>query len=207
VLDRLLQTKQNSAVRHVRWRTDGCGRDRYPDLPVLDKHERSIMTTFTHDELHALRDRIKDVKFGMFTTRDDEGQLTSRPLTIQQVDDAGQLWFFVSTREGFTHELADQPSVNLAFADPGDHVYVSVSGQAELVHDRAKAEALWNPAVAAWFPQGLDDPDLALLKVEAHAAEYWDTANSKMVTLFALAKAAITGKPPTDIGEHRQLGH
>ena len=48
---------------------------------------------------------------------------------------------------------------------------------------------------------------LALLRVDLQSAEYWDTANSKMVTLFALAKAAITGKPPTNVGEHRHLGN
>ncbi|MBB3224328.1 pyridoxamine 5'-phosphate oxidase family protein [Pseudoduganella umbonata] len=165
------------------------------------------MTTFTTEELHELRDRIKDVKFGMFTTQDAGGSLSSRPLTLQQLDDAGKLWFFVSDQESFTHELLDNPSVNVSFADVDDHLYVSVSGRAALLRDRAKAEELWNPAVKAWFPQGLDDPHLALLRVDVQAAEYWDTANSKMVTLFAMAKAAITGKPPTNVGEHRHLGH
>ncbi len=164
------------------------------------------MAVFTTTELHDLRDRVKDVKFGMFTTQDATGALTSRPLTLQQLDDEGNIWFFVSDQEAFTGELPGHPSVNVSFADVDDHLYVSVSGRAALLRDRAKAEELWNPAVKAWFPQGLDDPHLALLRVELQSAEYWDTANSKMVTLFALAKAAITGKPPTNVGEHRHLG-
>lgn len=162
---------------------------------------------FTTDELDDLRDKIKDVKFGMFTTRDDYGMLTSRPLTSQQLDADANLWFFVSDEEAFTGQLAENPSVNVAFANVDDHLYVSVSGRAELLRDRAKAEELWNPMVKAWFPLGLDDPHLALLKVHVQSAEYWDTANSKMVTLFAMAKAAITGKPPANVGEHRHLGH
>jgi len=164
------------------------------------------MTSFTTDELDQLKKRIKDVKFGMFTTADATGRLTSRPLTSQQVDDAGTMWFFVSDQEEFTRELANSPSVNVSFADVDDHLYVSVSGHAELTRERAKMEELWKPTVKAWFPQGLDDPHLALLKVTMQSAEYWDTGNSKMVTLFAMAKAAITGKPPTDIGEHKHLG-
>lgn len=164
------------------------------------------MTVFTTTELHDLRDRVKDVKFGMFTVQDAAGTLTSRPLTLQQLDDEGNLWFFVSDQEDFTRELPGHPSVNVSFADVDDHLYVSASGRAELLRDRAKAEQLWNPAVKAWFPQGLDDPHLALLRVQLQSAEYWDTANSKMVTLFAMAKAAITGKPPTNVGEHRHLG-
>jgi general stress protein 26 len=165
------------------------------------------MTIFTTNELDDLRGKIKDVKFGMFTTQDASNMLTSRPLTSQQIDADGNMWFFVSDQEAFTRELLDNPSVNVSFADVDDHLYVSVSGRAELLRDRAKAEELWNPMVKAWFPQGLDDPHLALLRVHIQAAEYWDTANSKMVTLFAMAKAAITGKPPTNVGEHRHLGH
>ncbi|GGY76391.1 pyridoxamine 5'-phosphate oxidase family protein [Pseudoduganella plicata] len=164
------------------------------------------MTTFTKNELDELTKRIKEVKFGMFTTSDSEGCLTSRPLTSQQVDEAGTMWFFVSDQEDFTRELPSQPSVNVSFADVDDHLYVSVSGRAELTRDRAKMEELWKPSVKAWFPQGLDDPHLVLLKVSMQSAEYWDTGNSKMVTLFAMAKAAVTGKPPTDIGEHKHLG-
>jgi general stress protein 26 len=164
------------------------------------------MAVFTTTELQDLRNRVKDVKFGMFTTQDAAGTLTSRPLTLQQLDDEGNLWFFVSDQESFTSELPGHPSVNVSFADVDDHLYVSTSGSAGLLRDRAKAEELWNPAVKAWFPQGLDDPHLALLRVSLQSAEYWDTANSKMVTLFAMAKAAITGKPPTNVGEHRHLG-
>jgi hypothetical protein len=55
----------------------------------------------------------------------------------------------------------------------------------------------------AWFPQGLDDPDLALLQVHVNQAEYWDTSSSKMVPLLGFVKAAATGQryvPPTDHG-------
>ncbi|TWI62198.1 general stress protein 26 [Pseudoduganella lurida] len=165
------------------------------------------MALFTREELADLRDKIKDVKFGMFTVREATGQLTSRPMTSQQLDDEGNLWFFVSDQEAFTHELAREPSVNVSYADVDDHLYVSVAGRAALLRDRAKAEELWKPAVKTWFPQGLDDPHLALLKVSIDGAEYWDTGNSKMVSLFAMAKAAITGKRPEHVGEHKTLGH
>lgn len=165
------------------------------------------MTIFTKDELDDLSKRVKDVKFGMFTTSDDENRMTSRPLTLQQIDEAGTMWFFVSDEEEFTTHLVHNPSVNVSFADVDDHVYVSVAGRAALVRDRAKMEQLWKPSVKAWFPEGLDDPHLALLEVQIQSAEYWDTGNSKMVSLFAMAKAALTGKRPANVGEHKHLGH
>jgi general stress protein 26 len=55
---------------------------------------------------------------------------------------------------------------------------------------------------SAWFPGGLDDPHLALINVDIHSAEYWDSASSKMTQLFAVAKGIFTGQRPADVGEH-----
>ena len=54
--------------------------------------------------------------------------------------------------------------------------------------DPAKARELWSPFLKAWFPQGLDDPDLVLIRVEVESAEFWDVASKKMMTLFRLAQ-------------------
>jgi hypothetical protein len=72
---------------------------------------------------------------------------------------------------------------------------VSVSGRARLVRDKDKARELWNPTLRAWFPRGLDDPELALLCVTVTKAEYWDTPNSRMVQLVGFLKGALTGEP------------
>lgn len=160
------------------------------------------MALYNTDQLATIAAKIKHVKFGMFTTLDDHDKLSSRPLTHQQIDDDGAMWFFVSDREAFTKDLADHPSVNVSFADTGDSLYLSVAGQAELLHDRRRAAELWSPLLTAWFPAGLDDPHLALIKVQIQSAEYWDAGSSKMKQFFEIAKAAITGEPPRDLGEH-----
>lgn len=159
------------------------------------------MALYNSDQLATIANKIRHVKFGMFTTLDDHYKMSSRPLTQQQIDDDGQMWFFASTEAEFTKELANHPSVNVSFADTQDSLYVSVSGQAELLQDRQRAAELWNPLLKAWFPGGLDDPHLALIKVQIQSAEYWDSGSSKMKQFFEIAKAAITGEPPHDIGE------
>lgn len=164
------------------------------------------MSRYTKEQLDTIAAKIKDVKFGMFTTVDANRALSSRPLTQQQVDPNGQMWFFTSDESAFTRELLGNPQVNVSFADVGDSLYVSVSGSATLLKDRAKAEELWNPLVKAWFPEGLDDPHLSLIKVDIQSAEYWDSDASKMRQFFEMAKAAITGEPAKDLGEHVKLG-
>ena len=156
-------------------------------------------------QLDDLKEKIKEVKFGMFTTLDPDGKLSSRPMTSQQLDDGGNLWFFTSDVTDFVRHLSEHPEVNVAFSDPEDSLYVSVAGHAELTRDRAKIDELWSPLVAAWFDGGKDDPHLSLIKVHVNSAEYWDTKSSKMTQLYALAKSALTGKAPRDIGEHKKI--
>jgi general stress protein 26 len=163
------------------------------------------MTQAAQAQLQDLREKIRDVRFGMFTTLDPDGKLSSRPMTSQQVDDQGQIWFFTSDVSGFVRHLPEHPRVNVSFSDPEDSLYVSISGNAELTRDRGKIDELWNPLAAAWFDGGKDDPHLALIRLHIDSAEYWDTHSSKMTQLYALAKSALTGKAPRDLGEHRKI--
>src|SRR6185369_453662 len=124
-------------------------------MALFTTNEDSAMIPFTNEELQDLCDKVKDVKFGMLTTADDMRALTSRPLTLQQLDNEGRMWFFVSNQEQFTRELLNNPLANLSFADVDDMLFVSIAGYAEIVDDRAKAEELWNVEAKAWFPNGV----------------------------------------------------
>lgn len=151
--------------------------------------------TSEHAEaIQKLGTLIKDIKFAMFTTRDHDSTLRSRPMATQQVEFDGDLWFFSGLSTEKIQELRDHPDVNVSYSEPSDQRYVSVSGTAEVVRDRSQMEKLWSPFYKAWFPKGLEDPDVCLIKVAANSAEYWDTPNGKMVQLFGLLKAVTTGK-------------
>ena len=150
----------------------------------------------------ALSDKIGSMRFAMFTTRDNNGHLVSQPMTNQQVDDDGGLWFYTRTTTELWDNIAHEPEVNVSFANNDDSTYVSVSGVAERVVDRAQIRAMWNPMVQAWFPAGPEDQHVVLVRVLPHAAEYWDSNDSKMVRMFAMAKAAVTGTTPDVDGDH-----
>jgi len=90
-------------------------------------------------------------------------------------------------------------------AEPKHERYVSVSGRARLVRDPAKAKELWSPLLKAWFPGGLDDPRLALLRIGVDHAEYWDAKGNQMMVFASLVKAAVTGTPPAHLGKHKKL--
>lgn len=146
------------------------------------------------ENLRKLWDKVNDIKIAMFTTKDDDGQLRSRPMYTQQNEFDDYIWFFTKDDSPKIKEIIKDMDVNLSYANPDDSLFVSVSGKAILVKDRDKARELWNPMYKAWFPEGLDDPHLALIRVDVSTAEYWDSPSNKMVQLFGMAKAAVTGK-------------
>ena len=102
-------------------------------------------------------------------------------------------------------DLKADPVVNLVYADPSEDTYVSVSGNAAMIEDAAKKKQLWSKMAEAWFPGGPNDPDLALVQVQIVHASYWDVKESKLVQLYEMAKAVVTGKPPVDLGEHGEV--
>lgn len=147
-------------------------------------------------QVAELRAKIASVRFAMFTTVDQHGHLTSQPMTTQQVDADGGLWFFTSTMSDLWQNIGANPKVNLGFSDPAVSLYVSISGTAERIVERARIGELWNPMVAAWFPNGVDDPHLVLVRVAARTVQYWNVQDNSMTQMFAVAKAAITGTAP-----------
>ena len=163
---------------------------------MYDAHDQ---TAHGQDKLAEL---IKDIKFAMFTTHKVQGHLHSRPMTTQnkKIDD-DSLWFFMSRSGDPVSEFQGDDQVNVAYANPSSDTYVSVSGVAHVVEDMAKKKALWNKAAEAWFKGGVDDPDLALVRVKIEHADYWDVKESKIVQLYKMAEAAVTGKQPK-LGEH-----
>lgn len=152
-----------------------------------------------------LRDLIDDIRVAMITTVGSDGALHSRPMMTLQTDADGLLWFFTADDSLKAHEIADEHQVNVSYAETSGQRYVSVSGTATVVKDQAKARELWTPMAKAYFPGGVDDPRLALLRVRIESAEYWDAPSSRMVRLYALARSIVTGDAPKQMGDHRQV--
>lgn len=158
------------------------------------------MENSRNDSIEKLKDMLEGIDFTMFTTIAD-GKLHSRPMSTQEMDENGDLWFFASDDSRKIGEVNADNRINAAYSDPDRNTYVSVFGTAEVVKDRAKIEELWKPIHKAWFPDGLDDPHLCLLKVSVEEAEYWDAPSSKFVQLAGFVKALVTGTE-AEYGDH-----
>lgn len=155
------------------------------------------------ESIEKLKGLIEDIDFCMLTTM-DEGYLRSRPMSTQEFEFDGDLWFFTSDNTHKVEEIEKDNRVNVAYSKSPNDTYVSVSGCAEISKDRAKIEELWTPILKAWFPEGVDDPHLCLLKVSVEQAEYWDTPSGKIVQILGFVKALATGQEAS-YGENEKI--
>jgi general stress protein 26 len=135
---------------------------------------------------------MKGERFGFLTTITMDGRLTSRPMTLQEVEFDGDLWFFAERDSNPVRHITASPAANVGVGSGG--TWVSLTGDAVVVEDVARKRELWNSAVEAWFPQGPDDDSVVLLKVQADSAEYWDSPGGRLATVFSFAKAKLTGE-------------
>jgi general stress protein 26 len=157
------------------------------------------------DNLQKLREMVKDIDFCMLTTVDENGDLHSRPMSVNgDIDRDGDLWFFTNAGSHKVAEITKSPKVNVSFADPDNQQYVSISGKAQLFRDRNKIDELWRPEFKIWFPEGKDDPQVALLRVNLEKAEYWDSPSSTIGYVLNFVSSLVTGKEG-DPGENRKI--
>lgn len=158
------------------------------------------MATSPDTKLHELLD-----EFGvaMLVTRTPDGSLRGRPMALAEAQPDGTLWFATDRHSGKVDELERDGHVVVTMQSSTK--FVSLSGMAAVVDDRAKLAQLWKVAWKVWFPGGKDDPNIALLRVDGTAGEYWDNSGtSGLKYLIEAGKALVTGSRP-DVGDDPKI--
>ena len=146
---------------------------------------------------------IKDIQFALMVTHGAEGKLSARPMSAMQKDFSGDLWFLSRDHTPKVDEVIHDKNVLLAYSEPKDQNYISISGKAEIVRDTAKIKELWSEGARVWFPKGPEDPAICLIKVSVDTAEYWDAPSSTWLHAYGYVKARLTGEPPKHVGDNK----
>ncbi|RYY30748.1 MAG: general stress protein [Chitinophagaceae bacterium] len=150
------------------------------------------------EAVKKIQEIAKDATICLFATNLSNLPISARPMATQKVDDDGNIWF-LSSKSGHQNSDINQDSrVQLFYADKGSSEYLSVYGEASILYDKALAKELWSPMAKTWFTEGVDDPDLSIIKVTPSDAYYWDTKNNKVVSLIKIFAGAVTGKTMDD---------
>jgi len=158
----------------------------------------------SNDAVEKLKSLINQTGTCMFFTNIKSGVYNTRPMLIIEVDGSGSCWFFTNKNSEMARDIETDSHVHLVFSNPIKESYLDLRGRASVQHDRKSIEEKWNPIVKAWFPQGIDDPELCLIKVKTDEAHYWDNNNTKMVEILKTVASIVTGNQPA-LGVHGDL--
>ena len=126
------------------------------------------------------------------------GSSGARPMSVQQVDDEGNLWFLSANDSHKNTEIARDPSVHLYFQGSAHSDFLVLNGTASISRDKAKIKELWEPVIKTWFTEGVDDPRITVIKVAPTGGYYWDTKHGNAVAGIKMLVGAAIGKTLDD---------
>jgi general stress protein 26 len=148
------------------------------------------------EAVKKIMDLGEDIKTCMFCSF-GAGRLKSRPMSAQQIDEDGNIWFLSDKNSDKNREIKIDNKVDLIF-NGGNDKFLSIHGTAEISFDKEKIKELWQPIVKIWFKQGVDDPNISVIKVSYVDGYYWDTKHGKMLAMAKMAYSLMSGKTMDD---------
>jgi general stress protein 26 len=163
--------------------------------------EKNLQST---EAIKKLQELVGSVKTGMLVTSGKSGRNTTRPMAVVDTDNSGNLWFFADRNSNKVRDIEEDQQVQVIFAHPGKDTFIAVHGRANIETDARYLAEKWNPLIKAWFPQGIEDPALCLIRIKTDEAQYWDTNATKVGSMIKIAVSAVTGKKLEE-GVHGEL--
>ena len=156
------------------------------------------------DAIAKMKELIEKASTCFFCTAVARGESGgARPMAVQQVDDAGNLWFLSADDSHKNQEIALDPSVQLYFQGSAHSDFLMLRGHATASRDKAKIKELWSPLLKTWFTEGLDDPRITVSKVSPSDGDYWDTKHGYAIAGIKMLIGAAIGKTLDDSIEGR----
>jgi len=130
------------------------------------------------DQVEKLKQIVGRCRVGMFGMYREDG-IHFSPMSHVDIDDEGNLWFFTTKETGKTISAKNKNNIFITYAQESNSTFLSISGKAYLNANREKMKELFNPYVKAWFPKGLEDPNISLLVVHPLEVECWTSNEQK----------------------------
>lgn len=180
--------------------TDGRADTRRPMNSINQNQlEQNHADLNAQDAVAKIKELVDKARTCFFTTAITEpGSNGSRPMSVQTVDDEGNLWFLSPNDSHHNAEIARDPAVKLYFQGSAHSDFLLIHGRATITGNREKIKELWEPILKTWFTGGVDDPRITVIKVAPTEGYYWDTKHGMAVAGVKMLVGAITGKTLDD---------
>lgn len=151
------------------------------------------------EAIEKLKELAGDAQTCFFTSNIKTGlPASARPMTVQEVDDEGNLWFLFANDSETYKELQTEPLAQLYFQGSKYSDYLNVYGMTSVSEDKEKIKQFWKPTLKTWFTEGEDDPRIAVIKLEPTEAYYWDNKHGNAIAFIKQLAGAAIGKTLDD---------
>lgn len=158
-----------------------------------DNHQ-NISNKQAINKVKEIVDNAKTCFFCTFPEADSH----TRPMTVQQVDDQGNLWFLSAADSYKNLELTNDSAVRLYFQGSKHSDFLYLDGFATILKDKQKIEELWEFVMSTWFTDGIDDPRITVIKVKPTVGYYWDTKHGNTIAGIKMLIGSIVHKTLDD---------
>lgn len=161
--------------------------------------EENYRDLFGEEGISKIKELVRKSKSCLFCTNISTGRpFATRPMSVQDVDDDGNLWFLSADDSHKNEELNEDNHVQLLFQGSSYSDFMSVYGKTKISRDKNKIDELWQPIYKDWFTEGKDDPRITVIKVTPIDAYYWDTKNNMAIGMLKRVAGAMSGKTMDD---------
>ncbi|RDK83857.1 pyridoxamine 5'-phosphate oxidase family protein [Marinirhabdus gelatinilytica] len=147
---------------------------------------------YSQEAIDKIKEIATDVDFCMMATNLSVQPISAIPMSTKKVDDTGTIWFLSNKDSDHNTAIVKDENTQLLYSGTSSMKFLSVYGFSEIIYDRDIIKELYSSADNAWF-DGEDDPNITAIKFTPQEAAYWSNDGNKLVTLFKLARAAVTG--------------
>jgi general stress protein 26 len=129
----------------------------------------------------------------------DQPGYHSQPMTAFRDEEMGTIWFFTRDETDLAKDAAvgGGQSAMFTYGSKDQNVWACIHGQLS-VHgaDRTIIDRYWNPILAAWYPEGKDDPHLTVLRFDGDDGRIWVNEGGFFKFFYEVAKANVTKTLP-----------
>ena len=141
-------------------------------------------------------DHLKKSNTGMLGL--DQPGYHAQPMTAFREEETGTIWFFTRDDTDLAKDasIGGDQSAMFHYGSKDQNVWACIHGHLTAAHDREKIERYWNPILAAWYPEGKDDPHLTILQFDADDGRIWVNEGGFFKFFYEVAKANLTKTLP-----------
>jgi general stress protein 26 len=145
----------------------------------------------TSMSLDDLSRKMGEIDFAILSTRSESGHIAGRPMSNNgDVEYKGDSYFFTFENAHTVEDIMRDEKVALSFTGNKGllgkpPIFITVEGTAELIRDKAAFEEHWTKELDFWFKDGINTPDIVLIKVHAVRIHYWNGVEDGEVTMSA----------------------